>query len=216
MEKTYWEARYIQGGTSGSGSIGVGRTWKWKVIGEVIRNHSPELLESDDSLSKIIDVGCGDLSFWNVEPPFSIHVEKYIGIDISETVIMRNRERRIAGWSFIVSPSHIRDWGLKAPVVLCMDLLFHIMDDIEFIESLKNLCYYSEDLIFIHTWKYNPFKDSISDGVYQKYRPFEAYSGIFMESGFTLIEEKLNPNQIGCLYAFKKTMRWDPFWIDRE
>lgn len=72
MEKTYWETRYGRGGTSGSGSIGVGRTWKWKVIGEMIRSHSPELLESDDSLSKIIDVGCGDLSFWDVEYPLAI------------------------------------------------------------------------------------------------------------------------------------------------
>ena len=205
MEKAYWEARYGQGGTSGFGSIGAGRTWKWKIIRDVIRNHSPELLRSDGSLSKIIDVGCGDLSFWEVESPLVIHVERYIGIDISETIIMRNRKRGIKGWSFIVSSSHARNRGLKAPVVLCMDLLFHIMEDTEFIESLKNLCYYSEDLIFVHTWKYNFFKDSTSDGVYLKYRPLEAYFGIFMGSDFTLIEERLNPNRIGCLYVFKRT-----------
>lgn len=120
---------------------------------------------------------------------------------------MKNRKRGIDGWSFIVSPSHTRSLGLRAPVVLCIDLLFHIMDDMAFIESLKNLCYYSEDLIFIHTWKCNPFKGSTSDGVYQKYRPLEDYFGIFMEWDFELIEEKLNPNQIGCLYIFKQTMR---------
>lgn len=194
----------MRGGTSGSGSIGVGRTWKWKVIGDAIRSHSPELLESDDCLSKIIDVGCGDLSFWDFESPPVIQVERYIGIDISEIAIMKNRKRGIDGWSFIVSPSHVRNWGLRAPVVLCMDLLFHIMDDMGFIESLKNLCYYSEDLVFIHTWKFNPFKDSTSDGLYQKYRPLETYLEIFLESGFTLIDEKLNPNQLGCLYVFKQ------------
>jgi len=204
MEKTYWESRYGRDGTSGSGSIGVERTWKWRVIREVIRSHSPRLLKFGDSLSKIIDVGCGDLSFWDVESQLAINVERYIGIDISETVIMRNRKRGIDGWSFIVSASNIRIWGLRAPVVLCMDLLFHIMDDTEFIESLKNLCYYSEDLIFIHTWKYNPLKDSTSDDIYQKYRPLEAYFGIFMKSGFILIEEKPNPNRVGCLYVFKR------------
>lgn len=204
-EKRYWDFRYKQGGTSGEGSIGIGRAWKWGIIGEAIRRHSPALLKLDSTLmpilSKVIDVGCGDLSFWNVETKLAIFVEDYIGIDISDTIITKNQEQRINGRKFIVSSSHILNQELKAPVVFCMDLLFHIMDDMAFIKTLKNLCHYSEDLIFIHSWKYN----SVSDGVYMKYRPLEAYFGIFMERGFTLVEEKLNPNKIGTLYIFKRS-----------
>lgn len=211
IEKPYWEARYKQGGTSGQGSIGTGRAWKWKIIREAIRKYSPELLKSktDHSkpiLSKIIDVGCGDLSFWDDES-LTILVEEYMGIDISDTVIAKNRKRNVSGWNFIVSSSHILNRGLKASVVFCMDLLFHIMGDMEFIKTLKNLCYYSEDLVFIHTWKYNPFEDGVSDGVYMKYRPLEAYFGIFMGRGFTLMEERLNPNEVGSLYVFKRTQK---------
>jgi len=273
MEKAYWEARHRKGCASGSVcddwnwkegicelancvrkgpdgeciiSLGFQRKWKWKIIGEVIRKYSPELLKSHlhsspsprapvllyagmkvtnavsasrppsgPILSKVIDVGCGDLSFWDAESlrlvdPLSWHThgiiltEEYIGIDISDAVIIRNRRLSVKGWSFIASSSHILNQGLRAPAVFCIDLLFHIMDDTTFIETLKNLCHYSEDLIFIHTWKHNPFKGSTSDGVYQKYRPLEAYFGIFVRSGFTLIEERLNPNRIGCLYIFKR------------
>jgi len=165
-------------------------------------------------LPKVIDVGCGDLIFWDEESlrlidpwswraPEIMLTEEYIGIDISDTVIMRNR-RLYKGCKFIASSSHVLNQGLKAPVVFCIDLLFHIMDDMAFIDTLRNLCHYSEDLIFIHTWKYNPFKGSTSDGIYQKYRSLEAYFRIFMELGFTLVDEKLNPNLIGCLYVFKQ------------
>jgi len=222
--------------------MGYQRAWKWEIIGEMIRKYSPELLKSKHHLHnppalrappfqrsrvkvagagdvelilpKVIDVGCGDLTFWDagslrLVDPLSWHThgimlpEEYIGIDISDTVIMRNR-RLYKGCKFIASSSHVLNQGLKAPVVFCIDLLFHIMDDMAFIDTLRNLCHYSEDLIFIHTWKYNPFKGSTSDGIYQKYRSLEAYFRIFMELGFTLVDEKLNPNLIGCLYVFKQ------------
>lgn len=291
MDKAYWEARH-QGTSSGSVctdwnwdkerceftdcvrkgpdgecivSMGYQRAWKWKIIGEMVRKYSPELLESrpyvhsphapraplvkppkvkvagawnvdlvsedlgqgiDDRsdtppsgpiLPRVIDVGCGDLTFWDAESlrlvnPQSWHThgimltEDYIGIDISDAAIMRNR-RLNKGFKFIASSSHVLNQGLKAPVVFCIDLLFHIMDDMVFIDTLKNLCHYSEDLILIHTWGHNPFQGSTSDGIYQKYRPFEAFFGIFMELGFTLMDERPNPNQIGCMYLFKKDNR---------
>jgi hypothetical protein len=166
-------------------------------------------------LSKVIDVGCGDLVFWSSKSLRLAHTlswhthgiiltEEYIGIDISDTVIMRNRRMSVKGWSFIASSSHVLNRGLKAPVVFCIDLLFHIMDDMAFIDTLKNLCHYSEDLILIHTWMYKPFKNATSDGVYQKYRPLEAYFGIFTGLDFTLVEERPNPNGVGGLYVFKR------------
>jgi len=222
MEKEFWEARYKKEGivfrdadgsridTSGRGSIGIVRAWKWKIIGEMIRKYSPELIKPDSKQiqSKIIDVGCGDLSFWDDES-HTILVEEYTGIDFCDTVIMENRGQDVKGWNFIASPAQILMDGLKAPVVLCMDLLFHVMDDMGFIKTLKNLCYYSEDLILIHTWKYNPFKDmppekETGEGIYMKYRPLEAYFGIFMGRGFMLMEEILNPNKVGVLYVFKR------------
>lgn len=279
MDKAYWETRYKEGISSSvcdywnwddeicelpdsevcfhklpdgrcPCTLGFGRAWKWKTIGEAIQKYSPELVKSKTHLHvppepgapvihykqskrsiqdpvkvteresylvlpKVIDVGCGDLIFWRSESlrlahPLSWHThgimrtEEFIGIDISETVITRARARAVKGWSFIASSADVLKEDLKAPIVFCIDLLFHIMDDTAFIDTLKNLCYYSEDLIFIHTWKYNPFIGFTSDGIYQKYRSLEAFFGIFMNLGFTLMEERPNPNLIGCLYIFKQ------------
>lgn len=279
----YWEARYRQGTSSSMceewnwdeevcdrdsqtycpfrgpnlecrNTMGFQRAWKWKVIGEAIQKHSPELVRSKTQihsppepgapipgdgrskrtiqdpvevtmpenylvLPKVVDVGCGDLVFWRSESlrlahPLSWHThgimrtEEYVGIDIVESVITRNRRNAVEGWSFIASPAQVLQRGLKAPVVFCIDLLFHIMDDMEFIQILKNLCHYSEDLIIIHGWKNNPLRgmppDGTTDGVYQKYRPLEAYLGIFMNRDFKLVDEYLNPNKIGGLYVFKR------------
>jgi len=49
----YWERHYSKGGSSGPGSIGNYRSWKWNTI-----------LEFENSIDDVIDIGCGDLSFW--------------------------------------------------------------------------------------------------------------------------------------------------------
>ena len=79
MEKEWWERRYAEGRTSGKGSIGRGRAWKWSIIDEF----TPEI-------PSLVDVGCGDLSFW--EARFS---KSYIGIDIAENIIEENRGKRL-------------------------------------------------------------------------------------------------------------------------
>ncbi len=108
------------------------------------------------------------------------------------------------GWNFIVAASLVRIPSIRAPIVFCMDLLFHLMVDADYTDTLRNLCVYSEDLIFIHTWKYNPLAPRTTDGIYQKYRLLENQIHIFEEGGFDLVEEEVNPNRIGYMYVFKK------------
>ena len=86
----------------------------------------------------MVDVGCGDLSFW-VERD----CEDYVGIDISSTVIEKNREER-PKWQFMYANAKDRVEGLRKETVLCMDLLFHVMDEDSFIKILDNLCHYSK------------------------------------------------------------------------
>ena len=135
----YWEERYASGSASGCGSIGPSRTWKW----DIINCYLPKI-------DRIIDVGCGDLSFWEGRS-----YKDYTGIDISKTIIERNREKR-PKWNFIVSPAETYINGVTGECVFCLDTLFHIMDDGTFISILENLCYYSTKYIFIHTWFRNP------------------------------------------------------------
>jgi hypothetical protein len=216
-KKEYWEERYASGGTSGQGSIGASREWKWKVINSFF-----------PKINHVIDVGCGDLSFWEGRD-----CEDYLGIDISETVIKENREKR-PEWSFIISKAETHVEGLKSECVFCFEILFHIMSDEVFTAILENLCRYSTKYIIIHTWIRNPFTirnqvkkillatargrikwglttlaRSIStpytDGRYQYFRPLEQFIYIFKECGFTLIEKRENPiDNIGAIYLFKK------------
>ena len=113
MEKTYWDSHYARGGTSGSGSIGIHREWKWQVITSFLPH-----------IDQVIDVGCGNLSFWEGR-----HCQNYIGIDISETIIRKNRTLR-PEWKFFISSADHFLQGINSKCVFCFDLLFHIMDSI--------------------------------------------------------------------------------------
>jgi 2-polyprenyl-3-methyl-5-hydroxy-6-metoxy-1,4-benzoquinol methylase len=214
MANEYWENRYASEGTSGDGSIGELRAWKWKVITEFL-----------PTLDHVIDIGCGDLSFWDDR-----NCKDYTGIDVSKTIIERNRKKR-PEWSFINSSAEKYMNGLKKEYVFCLDVLFHIMDLETFIAILNNLCSYSTDYIFIHTWIKNPFsrrnqlKGSLyylrktnirgmltamkiavlhpyTDGKYQYFRSLETYMYIFENNGFELLSKKINENN--GFYIFRK------------
>src|SRR5207247_7199848 len=79
MSLWYWEDRYRRGGIRGSGSVGDKRKWKWEIIEKYAK-----------STEDVIDVGCGDLSFWEGRD----FPNRYVGIDISETILERNRKLR--------------------------------------------------------------------------------------------------------------------------
>jgi len=217
MANEYWENRYASEGTSGDGSIGELRAWKWKVITEFL-----------PTIDHVIDLGCGDLSFWDGRK-----CKNYIGIDVSKTIIERNRKKR-PEWSFINSPAEEYINGLKKECVFCLDVLFHIMNLEAFIAILNNLCFYSTNYIFVHTWVNNPFsklnqiKRSLhclrnlnakgmltaikiailhpyTDGKYQYFRSLETHMHVFKKNDFELICKKINKKS--GLYIFRKTRK---------
>ena len=151
--KGYWDRRYRRGGTSGAGSVGESRNWKWVLIERYA-----------GKVDEVVDVGCGDLSFWEGRD-----CEKYTGIEISEYIVEKNRAQR-PSWNFVLASAD-KPLDLHAKVVICMDLLFHIPDDRTFSRTLLNLASYSNEWLFIHTWAVNPMKHGRSD-FYQKFREF--------------------------------------------
>jgi 2-polyprenyl-3-methyl-5-hydroxy-6-metoxy-1,4-benzoquinol methylase len=204
----YWEKRYSRGGTSGAGSVGKTREWKWKVIDGVV-----------GPLDSVVDVSCGDLSFWE-----NRDCEKYVGIDISETVISLDRVRR-PSWTFVCAPAENKQ-DVKGKTVFCMDVLFHIMDDDKYDRILSNLVSYSTHWIVVSTWYENPLatnrlrvigalvgqgklgpavrfalSNSTTDFAYQKYRVFENYNQTFEQRGFKLVHTETQPPSQG-LYIF--------------
>jgi hypothetical protein len=136
----YWDEYYRAGGTSGEGSVGRYGKWKWGIIESYI-----------GKIDNVVDIGCGDLSFW-----YGRQCNRYFGLDISSTIVKRNMRKR-PSWKFQVGRAEFFVQGVSGEIVLCLDMLFHIMDDMSFVEILKNLCQYSRRWIFIFTWNRNPF-----------------------------------------------------------
>lgn len=187
----YWETRYQKGGSSGSGSVGLSRLIKWRTINKHV----------DIKKSSVIDVGCGDLSFWKGKT-----CRDYTGIEMSPTRYKENVDLR-PDFKFINSNAADYQNIKKADVVFCFDMLFHIMDDGDYLKILENVVKYSNGHIFVYTWYKNPFGDVVDDGEYQKYRNFDNYINVFQENGFKLLEVKKSPkfiNPFGAMWVFKK------------
>jgi len=182
----WWERCYKAGGSSGHGSVGKYRDWKWGVIEKYV----PKISSMD-----VIDVGCGDLTFW-----YGRNCAKYLGIDCSKSIIDKNRKSRVK-WNFIVLPAeqHIPD--IKATIVFCFDLLFHIEKPPNFRRILENLCQYSKDLIFVNNW----IGSNLGDGRLCFHHPLEEHMDIFKRVGFRLLaRHEGGPSPHGVIYVFRK------------
>lgn len=119
-EKSYWDSRYERGYDSGYGSYGeqLEKKLNW-ICG----------LEFDS----ITEIGCGDFNFGkNI---LLRHPAKYTGVDISETVINKNK-LFFPEHTFMVAGDGVPP---KADLVLCVDVLFHVLDDEEVVSLLDEL-----------------------------------------------------------------------------
>lgn len=199
-EKEFWNKKYANGGISGRGSIGVYRNWKWVVIRNKIGMR----------FRNIIDVGCGDLSFW--EHPIANVILKnsksYVGIDISDHIVERNKKNNPSMW-FICAGSHEEQQGIRGDLVLVMDLLFHIMDEENFEKTLENICKYANQDLVVYTWKNNPFDNlnDVTDGRSQYYRRLGDYENIFHSNDVILEQFKDVPfDPYGRLYFFRRIL----------
>lgn len=182
---TYWDALYRRGGTSGAGSVGALRAWKWQV-----------LEKSGADLQHVIDVGCGDLSFWEGR-----RCADYLGIEQSADRCQRNKAERPDLRCLPIDAAGYLPLLPQAPTVMCFDMLFHIMNPTDYISILRNISRYSSDYVFVYTWARNPFAEPlmrvkaaavqarrrhwgnvrellidhpVTDGEYQYYRNFPA------------------------------------------
>lgn len=154
----YWNKRYRGGVDSGGGSRGSYRKWKWKIINGYV----------DVKTKSVLDVGCGDLQFLKGRKFGS-----YLGFDISPYIIAKNQGLR-PDLELAVRDVTITHKGQpRYDVVLCMDLLFHIMDENGFVRLLENLNRWTGEYLFVVNWCKNPFpylKDN-----YQYFRDLSLY-----------------------------------------
>lgn len=188
QEKHYWDNRYCAGKDSGPGSRGGYRKWKWKVINSVVK---------DIRNKTVLDVGCGDLQFLKKRK-----LNSYLGLDISPTIITRNRKKRpdLNFGIFDVTENNKQLGPFQ--VVLCMDLLFHIMEEERFKNLLRNLNRWTGEYLFIVNWCKNPLK-SQNDGEYQAFRDLTKYLDWF--TNLRLIDTFQRPSDpYNMIYVFRR------------
>jgi 2-polyprenyl-3-methyl-5-hydroxy-6-metoxy-1,4-benzoquinol methylase len=179
-----WDRHYKEGGVSGDPSD-YARSIKQRQ--DIIRRYIGSVGNT------VLDLGCGDLQFWD---GYSLG-SWYTGVDISETIIHHN-QTQFPQANFKVN--NIADYqGEHVDVVLCADVLFHIIDDLEYIAILKNISAHAKRRVIIKTWSANPLNTILSrlmrlkatgtftlgenttDEYHQKYRAFEKYIPVMFD-----------------------------------
>jgi 2-polyprenyl-3-methyl-5-hydroxy-6-metoxy-1,4-benzoquinol methylase len=194
-----WDTHYKQGGQSGIPDDYVkSRGWKHELI-------SRHFNAGSDTM---IDMACGDLQFWNDNPP-----KHYTGVDISQTIIDRHTKNHPLN-KFICSNA-ATPLDIKADVVICFDMLWHIIDDDEYVKTLHNIKSYANNYIYIYTWNSDPetfitgilkhFVRNKPNVEYQKYRNYRKISDPILFPEFKLIETYRNDVwKIGTMYVYQR------------
>lgn len=123
----YWDKRYREGRDSGEGSRGAVGKGKAEHVNQVIAEHD---------IASVIDWGCGD---GQVLAHITDDVD-YLGVDVSPTILAEVRaahpHRR---FSLAPSPGGAVPAEWEADLGLSMDVLFHLVDDVDYREYLRRL-----------------------------------------------------------------------------
>lgn len=116
----HWDNRYRLGWNSGSGSYGdlLNRKLGW--------------LKNLEGINTIYELGCGDFNLgWRLTLLYP--EAKYKGTDFSQFIIDRNKQ---------IAPKHTFTFGSEvepADLLLCIDVLLHVLDDTELEDILQKL-----------------------------------------------------------------------------
>ena len=119
--KTYWNNRYELGRTSGNGSYGEELEKKLKLLAGL-------------PITSIVEIGCGDFNFG--KHLLELYPQAtYTGFDISDVIINKNRELYPQHSFYVVGETPIP----RADLLLCVDVLFHVLDDQEYYNLLEEI-----------------------------------------------------------------------------
>jgi SAM-dependent methyltransferase len=133
----YWQARYADGGNSGSGSIGENADFKAHFLNSFVQKHEIE---------SVIEFGCGDglqLALMNYP--------HYVGFDVSTTAvnICRDIFSGVPNWFFYAYPP--RWMPRNFDLALSLDVTYHLIEDEVFDEHMGDLFLSSNRFVILYT-----------------------------------------------------------------
>lgn len=119
QEVKYFHNRSLSGGKSGWGSVG-----QW---GQFKR----DLLESIYPFNSMLDIGCGDMVYLSSFMRFVKKEFDYFGIDGAEDVINKAKDKFPDHYflQMMISDLIKTDLNKKHDVIVCYDVLFHIVEE---------------------------------------------------------------------------------------
>jgi len=167
--KKYWNDRYSDGDTSGSGSYGVLSDFKANIINEFV---------SKNNIETVIDFGCGDGNQLK-----KTNYKKYLGLDVADSSIkicndlFKNDKTK----SFIKYNPMVffNNEFLLADLVLSLDVLYHIISEDEFVKTLEDIFSCAKKYIILYT-SINGYKQySYEVGTHIRHRDIITYLSKF-------------------------------------
>ncbi len=176
----YWEERYQKNKTSGPGSYGRLAEFKAEVLNDFVEQNS---------IDKVLEFGCGDGNQLQLA-----EYPTYIGVDVSETAIEICKElfKNDPGKRFYVAQEY-KKRNEKAPLVLSLDVLFHLIEDAIFDGYMYHLFDASTKYVIIYSSNYNDHSD-----IHVKSRKFTDWIDTNLEEDWQLKQFIKNR------YPFKK------------
>jgi SAM-dependent methyltransferase len=135
----YWEDRYRQGGTSGTGSRGRLARFKAETINRFI---------AANDIRSVIDLGCGDTAqLALLELPAD-----YVGVDVSASALARCAAR-FPGRRFIM-PEDLAT-VVPAELTLSLDVIYHLIEDAIFAAAMRTLFSWATRFVVIYASNLN-------------------------------------------------------------
>lgn len=140
--KSYWESRYRSGGTSGAGSYGRLAEYKATFINDFARK---------ENIPNVVEFGSGDGNQCSL-----FEFREYAGVDVSREAVRKCRERfsGVEGWRFFHSSDPVVS-TFRAPLVLSLDVIFHLVEDSVFDGYMRKLFRASEKFVLIYSSNYD-------------------------------------------------------------
>lgn len=134
--KEYWENRYKSGKNSGAGSYGRLAAFKADFINHFITTYNIE---------EVVEFGCGDGNQLSL-----FRCKHYTGYDISETIILKCRERFLYDLTkhfYLFDDYNNEQYDLS----LSLDVIFHLVEDVVFEDYMQKLFNSSKKYVIIYS-----------------------------------------------------------------
>ncbi|WP_343700849.1 methyltransferase domain-containing protein [Chitinophaga sp.] len=193
----YWEQRYKRGKNSGDGSYGRLANFKAEVINRLVK---------ENQCTSAIELGCGDGNQLSL-----IDYPRYVGLDISESVIKKCREQFQSDKTkrfYTNTKENIANLKKENQfdIALSIDVIYHLVEQSVYEEYLRTLFELSGRWIVIYSTNFE--QQDAAHVLHRKFTDWVSQN----QPGWSLIDRIENPypgtghqESLADFYVFKKT-----------